>query len=123
MSNISTKQSEEPESMSMQNLVSEKSEREEEMEGTGGYQETEGPEERGQGEPGAFSLESENGPSEKFKEGTEKETRTEREWGLDRPDVFKRKAWGAQDELTQPTSCARPGGSPSIFLTLRSLLV
>ena len=79
MSDISTKQSEELESMSMWNLVSEKSEREdeeEEAEGTEGYQETEVPEERGQGEPGAFSLESENGPSE---EENGKETITERE--------------------------------------------
>ena len=80
MSDVSTKQSEEPESMSMQNLVSEKSEREEEeeeeTEGTEGYWETEVLEERGQGEPGAFSLESENGPSEKE---NGKETITERE--------------------------------------------
>ena len=76
MSDISTKQSEEPESMSAWNLVSEKSEREEEAEGTEGYRETEVPEERGQGEPGAFSLESENGPSE---EENGKETITERE--------------------------------------------
>ena len=67
--------------MSARNLVSEKSEREDEVEveGTGGDRETEVPEERGQGEPGAFSLESGNGPSEKFKEGTENETKTERE--------------------------------------------
>ena len=76
MSDISTKQSEEPESMSVQNLVSENSEREEEMEGTEGYWETEVLEERGHGEPGAFSLESENGPSE---EENGKETITERE--------------------------------------------
>ena len=79
MSNISTKQSEEPESMSAQNLVSENSEREEEeeeAEETEGYRETDVPEERGQGEPGAFSLESENGPSE---EENGKETITERE--------------------------------------------
>ena len=76
MSDVSTKQSEEPESMSARNLVSEKSEREEEAEETEGYQETEVPEERGQGEPGAFSLESENGPSE---EENGKETITERE--------------------------------------------
>ena len=78
MSDVSTKQSEEPESMSMRNLVSEKSEREEEeeTEGTEGYRETEVPEERGQGEPGAFSLESENGPSE---EENGKETIIERE--------------------------------------------
>ena len=100
MSDVFRKQSEEPESMSMWNLVSEKSEREEEAEGTEGYQETEVPEEREQGEPGTLSLEPENGPSEKFKEGSGKETRTEREWGSDRPDLFKRKAWGAQDELT-----------------------
>ena len=79
MSDISTKQSEEPESMSMWNLVSEKSEREEEMEGTEGYWETEVLEERGQGEPGTLSLEPENGPSEEFKEENGKETRTERE--------------------------------------------
>ena len=78
MSDVSTKQSEEPESMSTRNLVSENSEREaeEEMEGTEGYWETEVPEERGQGELGAFSLESENGPSE---EENGKETITERE--------------------------------------------
>ena len=83
MSDVSTKQSEELESMSMRNLVSEKSEREEEEEeeeaeadGTEGYQETEVPEERGQGEPGAFSLEAGNGPSE---EENGKETITERE--------------------------------------------
>ena len=78
MSDVSTKQSEEPESMSAQNLVSENSEREEEeeMEGTEGYRETEVLEERGQGEPGAFSLEAENGPSE---EENGKETITERE--------------------------------------------
>ena len=76
MSDVSTKQSEEPESMSARNLVSENSEREEETEGTEGYQEAEVPEERGQGEPGAFSLESENGPSEKE---NGKETITERE--------------------------------------------
>ena len=76
MSDVSTKQSEEPESMSMQNLVSEKSEREEDAEGTEGYQETEVLEERGQGEPGTLSLESENGPSE---EENGKETITERE--------------------------------------------
>ena len=81
MSDVSSKQSEEPESMSVRNLVLKKSEREEEeeMEGTEGYQETEVQEERGQGEPGALSLESENGPSEKFKEGNENETKTERE--------------------------------------------
>ena len=64
--------------MSTRNLVSEKSKREaeEEMEGTEGYRETDIPEERGQGEPGAFSLESENGPSE---EENGKETITERE--------------------------------------------
>ena len=80
MSDISTKQSEEPESMSMRNLVSENSEREEEeeeeAEETEGYRETDVPEERGQGEPGAFSLEAENGPSE---EENGKETITERE--------------------------------------------
>ena len=82
MSDISTKQSEEPESMSTWNLVSEKSEREEEeeeAEGTEGYWETEVPEERGQGEPGTLSLETENGPSEEFEEGNRKETITERE--------------------------------------------
>ena len=46
------------------------------MEGTEGYQETEVPEERGQGEPGTLSLETENGPSE---EENGKETITERE--------------------------------------------
>ena len=76
MSNVSTKQSEELESMSAWNLVSENSEREEEMEGTEGYWETEVPEERGQGEPGTLSLETENGPSE---EENRKETITERE--------------------------------------------
>ena len=80
MSNVSTKQSEELESMSTRNLVSENSEREEEeeeeAEETGGYRETDVPEERGQGEPGAFSLEAENGPSE---EENGKETITERE--------------------------------------------
>ena len=79
MSNVSTKQSEELESMSAQNLVSENSEREEEeeeAEETEGYQETDVLEERGQGEPGAFSLETENGPSE---EESGKETITERE--------------------------------------------
>ena len=60
MSDVSTKQSEEPESMSVWNLVSEKSEREEETEGTEGYQETGVPEEREQGELGALSLEPEN---------------------------------------------------------------
>ena len=122
MSDVSTKQSEEPESMSAQNLVSEnlEQEEEEEAEGTGGYRETDVPEERGHGEPGAFSLESENGPSE---EENGKETITERERGLDRPDTFKRKACGAQDELTRPTSHASSGGSPSIFLTQKSLPV
>ena len=77
MSNISTKQSEEPESMSAWNLVSENSEREAEgTEGTEGYRETEVPEEREQGEPGTLSLEPENGPSEKE---NRKETITERE--------------------------------------------
>ena len=78
MSDVSTKQSEESESMSAWNLVSENSEREaeEEMEGTEGYRETDVLEERGQGEPGAFSLEAENGPSE---EENGKETITERE--------------------------------------------
>ena len=81
MSDISTKQSEEPESMSARNLVSENSEREEEeeeaeAEETEGYRETDVPEERGQGEPGAFSLEAENGPLE---EENGKETITERE--------------------------------------------
>ena len=80
MSDVSTKQSEEPESMSARNLVSEKTEREEEeeeeAEETEGYRETEVPEERGHGEPGAFSLEAENGPSE---EENGKETITERE--------------------------------------------
>ena len=79
MSNVSTKQPEEPESMSTWNLLSENSEREEEeeeMEETEGYWETGVLEERGQGEPGAFSLESENGPSEK-ENGNE--TITERE--------------------------------------------
>ena len=76
MSDVSTKQSEEPESMSAWNLVSENSEREEEAEETEGYRETDVPEERGQGELGAFSLESENGPSE---EENGKETITERE--------------------------------------------
>ena len=80
MSDVSTKQSEEPESMSARNLVSENSERdeeeEEETEETEGYQETGVPEERGHGEPGAFSLEAENGPSE---EENGKETITERE--------------------------------------------
>ena len=78
MSDVSTKQSEEPESMSARNLVSENSEREEEEEEeeTEGYWETEVPEERGHGEPGAFSLEAENGPSE---EENGKETITERE--------------------------------------------
>ena len=80
MSDVSTKQSEEPESMSARNLVSENSEREEEeeeeAEETGGYRETDVPEERGHGEPGAFSLETENGPLE---EENGKETITERE--------------------------------------------
>ena len=79
MSDISTKQSEEPESMSTQDLVSENSEgeeEEEEVEETEGYWETDVPEERGQGEPGAFSLEAGNGPSE---EENGKETITERE--------------------------------------------
>ena len=78
MSDVSTKQSEEPESMSTRNLVSENSEREEEEEAeeTGGYRETDVLEERGQGEPGAFSLESGNGPLE---EENGKETITERE--------------------------------------------
>ena len=67
---------EEPELMSVRNLVSENSEREEETEGTEVYWETEVLEERGQGELGAFSLESENGPSEKE---NGKETITERE--------------------------------------------
>ena len=64
--------------MSVRNLVSENSEREaeEEMEGTEGYRETDVLEERGQGEPGAFSLEAENGPLE---EENGKETITERE--------------------------------------------
>ena len=68
--------------MSAWNLVSENSEREEEeeeeeeAEETGGYRETDVPEERGHGELGAFSLESENGPSEKE---NGKETITERE--------------------------------------------
>ena len=66
--------------MSARNLVSENSEREEEeeeeAEETEGYWETDVPEERGQGEPGAFSLEAENGPSE---EENRKETITERE--------------------------------------------
>ena len=65
--------------MSALNLVSENSEREEEeeeAEETEGYQETEVPEERGHGEPGAFSLEAGNGPSE---EENRKETITERE--------------------------------------------
>jgi len=66
--------------MSARNLVSEKSEREEEeeeeAEETEGYRETGVPEERGQGEPGAFSLETGNGPSE---EENGKETITERE--------------------------------------------
>ena len=66
--------------MSARNLVSEKSEREEEMEGTEGYWETEVLEEREQGEPGALSLEPENRPSEEeFKEENRKETITERE--------------------------------------------
>ena len=54
MSDVSTKQSEELESMSAWNLVSENSEQEKEEEEAGeteGYQETEVPEERGQGEP------------------------------------------------------------------------
>ena len=107
--------------MSARNLVSENSEREEEEEEeTEGYRETEVPEERGHGEPGAFSLEAENGPSE---EENGNETITEREWGSDRPDAFKCKACGAQDKLMRPTGHARPRGSPSIFLTLRSLLV
>ena len=80
MSDVSTKQSEEPESLSARNLVSEKSEREEEeeeeAEETGGYRETDVPEERGHGEPGAFSLETGNGPSA---EENGKETITERE--------------------------------------------
>ena len=79
MSDVSTKQSEEPESMSARNLVSENSEQgeeEEEEEETEGYRETDIPEERGQGEPGAFSLEAENGPSE---DENGKETITERE--------------------------------------------
>ena len=81
MSDVSTKQSEEPESMSARNLISEKSEREEEeeeaeAEETEGYRETDVPEERGHGEPGAFSLEAGNGPSE---EENGKETITERE--------------------------------------------
>ena len=80
MSDISTKQSEELESMSAWNLVSENSEQEEEeeeeAEETEGYRETDVPEERGHGEPGAFSLEAENGPSE---EENGKETITERE--------------------------------------------
>ena len=80
MSDVSTKQSEEPESMSARNLVSENSEQEEEEEEeeeeTEGYRETEVPEERGHGEPGAFSLEAGNGPSE---EENGKETITERE--------------------------------------------
>ena len=80
MSNVSTKQSEELESMSTRNLVSENSEREEEMEGTEGYRETEVLEEREQGEPGTLSLETENGPSEEeFKEENGKETIRERE--------------------------------------------
>ena len=66
--------------MSARNLVSENSEREEDEEEeageTEGYRETDIPEERGQGEPGAFSLEAENGPSE---EENGKETITERE--------------------------------------------
>ena len=66
--------------MSAQNLVSENSEQEEEeeeeAEETEGYRETEVPEERGQGEPGAFSLEAENGPLE---EENGKEAITERE--------------------------------------------
>ena len=65
--------------MSTRNLVSENSEQgeeEEEAEGTEGYWETEVPEERRQGELGAFSLESEIGPSEKE---NGKETITERE--------------------------------------------
>ena len=111
--------------MSARNLVSENSEREEEEEEDGaeeteGYRETEVPEERGQGEPGAFSLETENGPLE---EENRNKTITEREWGSDRPDAFKRKAWGAQDELTRPTGHASSGGSPSIFLTQQSLPV
>ena len=79
MSDVSTKQSDEPESMSARNLISEKSEREEEeeeAEETEGYRETDVPEERGHGEPGAFSLETGNGPSE---EENGKETITERE--------------------------------------------
>ena len=79
MSDISTKQSEEPESMSARNLVSENSEQEEEEEEeeeTEGYRETDVPEERGHGESGAFSLEAGNGPSE---EENGKETITERE--------------------------------------------
>ena len=80
MSDISTKQSEEPESMSTWNLVSEKSEREEEeeTEGTEGYWETEVLEERGQGELGTLSLETENGPSEE-ENGKQNKTITERE--------------------------------------------
>ena len=70
--------------MSARNLISENSEQEEEeeeeeeeeVEETGGYRETDIPEERGHGEPGAFSLESGNGPSE---EENGKETITERE--------------------------------------------
>ena len=82
MSDVSTKQSEEPESMSARNLVLENLEREEEEEEeaeageTEGYRETGVPEERGHGEPGAFSLEAGNGPSE---EENGKETITERE--------------------------------------------
>ena len=82
MSDISTKQSEDPESISAWNFVSEKSEREaeEETEGTEGYWETEVLEERGQGEPGTLSLETENGPSEEeFEDENRKETITERE--------------------------------------------
>ena len=66
--------------MSARNLVLENSEQEEEeeegVEETEGYRETDVPEERGQGELGAFSLEAENGPSE---EENRKETITERE--------------------------------------------
>ena len=78
MSDVSTKQLEELESMSARNLISENSEREEEEEAeeTEGYWETNVLEERGQGEPGAFSLETGNGPSE---EENGKETITERE--------------------------------------------
>jgi len=95
MNNVSTNESEDPESMRAENFKEEKDSKRRD-----GDRETEVPEGETEFEPGAYSLEE----SENIDTG--KETVRKKEFGSDKPDAFKRKTCPAREGSTRPSGRA-----------------